>query len=410
MEDVGTSANNIIQLDSNSKIPAVDGSLLTNMASALSGSSDPTISTNPSGGVGTKYKNTTDGEIFICTDATAGANVWTNVGEGSTLSNFPYTRGGTQYAFFAGGLKHNPVNSTANTIERMAYASSSNCTDVGNLVAYNRYGMAPSSSTTHGYTMGGDRHTVGNSNSGSAPANNIEKFQFAASSNATDIGDLTEAKASQGRGNLSSATFGYSAGGYVPALSGRTTKLEKLSFSTDGNSTDIADMVRAVSSTQNCSAEIYGYTCGGYSSGSHDTISKFSFSTDSNATDVGNILEVNNVGAGASGPDYGYIVGGHSGPYQLKIQKFSYSSDGNSVEVGNLFSAAGNPTNATDTGSATTSSSTTHGYRCGASGSSPLPTGIDRWSFSSDGNATDVGDVIQDGSGGGRQEGAGFDD
>ena len=29
MEDVGTSANKLIQLDSNAKIPAVDGSLLT---------------------------------------------------------------------------------------------------------------------------------------------------------------------------------------------------------------------------------------------------------------------------------------------------------------------------------------------------------------------------------------------
>ena len=82
MEDVGTSANQLIQLDSNGKIPAVDGSLVTGVTSGVSGSSDPTISTNPSGGVGTKFKNTTDGEIFICTDATAGANIWTNVGEG----------------------------------------------------------------------------------------------------------------------------------------------------------------------------------------------------------------------------------------------------------------------------------------------------------------------------------------
>ena len=74
MEDVGTSANQLVQLDSNAKIPAVDGSLLTNMSSVLSGSSDPTISTNP-GTVGTKYKNTTSGEMYICTDATAGANV-----------------------------------------------------------------------------------------------------------------------------------------------------------------------------------------------------------------------------------------------------------------------------------------------------------------------------------------------
>ena len=81
MEDVGTSANQLVQLDSNAKIPAVDGSLLPGLG-GLSGSSAPTISTNP-GTVGTKYTNPPDGEIFICTDATAGANVWKNVGAGS---------------------------------------------------------------------------------------------------------------------------------------------------------------------------------------------------------------------------------------------------------------------------------------------------------------------------------------
>jgi hypothetical protein len=46
-------------------------------------SSDPTISTNPAGGVGTVWANTTSGEMYICTTATAGANVWTNVGPGT---------------------------------------------------------------------------------------------------------------------------------------------------------------------------------------------------------------------------------------------------------------------------------------------------------------------------------------
>ena len=46
-------------------------------------SSDPTVSTNPAGGVGTVFLNTTSGEMYSCTDATAGANVWVNTGEGS---------------------------------------------------------------------------------------------------------------------------------------------------------------------------------------------------------------------------------------------------------------------------------------------------------------------------------------
>ena len=91
LEDVGTSANNIIQLDSNGKIPAVDGSLLTGTDTALSASSDPTISTNPTNGVGTKYRNTTSGEVYICTDATAGKNAWINVGGGIADIAVSYT-------------------------------------------------------------------------------------------------------------------------------------------------------------------------------------------------------------------------------------------------------------------------------------------------------------------------------
>ena len=75
--DTGTSANQIVKLDGSAKIPAVDGSQLTNLPSpVLSGSSNPTVSTNPSGGVGTLYVNTETGSIYACKDATTNANIW----------------------------------------------------------------------------------------------------------------------------------------------------------------------------------------------------------------------------------------------------------------------------------------------------------------------------------------------
>ena len=133
MEDVGTSANKLIQLDSNGKIPAVDGSLLTGMNSALSGASDPTISTNPSGGVGTKYKNTTSGEVYICTDATAGANVWTNVGAGSgDVSPIAWT--GSR-GLIVGGWTNTPSSANLNTIEYITIATTGNAADFGDLTS-----------------------------------------------------------------------------------------------------------------------------------------------------------------------------------------------------------------------------------------------------------------------------------
>ena len=65
-------------------LPAVDGSALTNIPSSVTkNASDPAIDTNPSGGVGTLWANTTNGEMFVLTDATTDENVWTNVGSGS---------------------------------------------------------------------------------------------------------------------------------------------------------------------------------------------------------------------------------------------------------------------------------------------------------------------------------------
>ena len=39
------------------------------------GSSNPTVSTNPDT-LGDRFINTTSGELFVCTDVTAGDNVW----------------------------------------------------------------------------------------------------------------------------------------------------------------------------------------------------------------------------------------------------------------------------------------------------------------------------------------------
>ena len=79
LEDVNNNSG-LVQLDSNAKIPACSAAAVTNLPSITKSSSDPTASTNPSGGVGTVYQNTTSGDMFVCTDATAGANVWKNVG------------------------------------------------------------------------------------------------------------------------------------------------------------------------------------------------------------------------------------------------------------------------------------------------------------------------------------------
>ncbi len=50
--------------------------------------SDPTVSTNPT--LGSLWLNSTSGDVYVCTDATAGANVWTNA-NGVPSQNVPPT-------------------------------------------------------------------------------------------------------------------------------------------------------------------------------------------------------------------------------------------------------------------------------------------------------------------------------
>ena len=64
-------------------MPAIDGSNLTGISSFTKNANDPAANTNPAGGVGTIWANTTSGELYVLTDATTDANVWTNVGGGT---------------------------------------------------------------------------------------------------------------------------------------------------------------------------------------------------------------------------------------------------------------------------------------------------------------------------------------
>jgi hypothetical protein len=61
----------------------LNGASLTNIRSTVKQSGSPSTSTNPAGGVGTTWVDTTNGNIWCCTDDTENANIWYNIGEGS---------------------------------------------------------------------------------------------------------------------------------------------------------------------------------------------------------------------------------------------------------------------------------------------------------------------------------------
>ena len=160
--------------------------------------SDPTITTNST--LGTQWANSTSGEFYICTDATADANVWTNVGSGSGDIH-PYTFQGTVSGYTCGGYTGSSTD--VDVIDKFSFSSDANATDVGDLTVIN-WGPSGQTSFTHGYTAGGGRYT-------GSVSNVIDKFSFSSDGNASDVGDLTAAR--KRLGGQSSSTYGYASGG-----------------------------------------------------------------------------------------------------------------------------------------------------------------------------------------------------
>ncbi|SVC15865.1 uncharacterized protein METZ01_LOCUS268719, partial [marine metagenome] len=376
--------NKLLAYDGSGNLPAVDGSQITNVSTATSSASDPTISTNPSGGVGTEWQNTTSGEVYICTDATAGANVWTNIGAGSG-DIVPFHAWGSNYGFASGGSQW-PANTPVNIIEKYSFTSNGNATDHGDLFVTRHY-VSGNSSTTHGYTTGGS------TTSNSAASDVIDKFTFVSSGNATDVGDLNHVVFLTA--NQSSTTHGYVCGGDGSSNTPNYNNIRKFSFSSGTqNTSDIADLTQARSRFSGCSSTTHGYSVGGSISTSwtrYNIIDKFPFATDSNATDVGDLPATSSALTSTQSQTYGYNFGrydasGVGGAGEDMIDKFSFSSDGNTSDVGDLTVGRTN---------ASATASTTHGYCHGGyqSDGDPQYDVIDRVSFSSDGDATDVGDL-----------------
>jgi hypothetical protein len=226
-----------------------------------------------------------------------------------------------------------------------------------------------------------------------ANINTIQKFLFAVDTNATDVSDLTLSR-SQAAGS-SSTTSGYNSGGRPGPSPGPTNTIDKFSFATKANATNVGDLLSGgVYGPAGQSSSVNGYVSGGYTIPTTNTIQKFPFATDTNTTDVGDITAVRARGAGISSLTSGYNAGG---VFTNTIDKFPFASDTNATDVGDLTYTSNFLVG---------QSSTTHGYTSGGYG--PPPTNalnniINKFPFTNDTNATDIGDLTSVKSGGAGQ-------
>ena len=186
-------------------------------------------------------------------------------------------------------------------------------------------------------------------------------------------------------------SYGYSSGGTIPwapapSLNGSLLTIDKFDFASDGNAISAGTLASRAHGGAGTSSSTTGYHSGGASKYPNGTdiyetnnIRKFTFATDTSAADAGTLTVARLNTAGQSSATYGYTTGGMLGTspltYYLTIDKFSFTSDGNATSVGNAHAINYNYAG---------QQSTEYGYYSGG-------LSIGKFSFATDGNGTSVG-------------------
>tara|TARA_B100001750_G_scaffold217296_1_gene202537 strand:+ start:348 stop:1784 length:1437 start_codon:yes stop_codon:yes gene_type:complete len=344
-------------------LPAIDGSALTGVGSGfMENASDPATDTNPADGLGAVWVNTTTGSIYICTDATADANVWNNVGEGSG-DVAPYYYGGDIAGFTSGGYV---PNSASNVIDQFSYTSNTTASDHGDLGTAVNNG-AGAQSSTDGYHFGG---------SAGGASNMFNKFSFASAGNATSVGTIDTSRSSVA--GYSSSTHGFYSGG-TPA---NDSAVKKFAFSNESSISAHGSLQDARYGNAATSSETHGFKMGGYPK--TVTIDKFAFASNSGATDHGDLRANRNDNTGHSDMTNGYSAGGETSSGGAAIDKFAFASNTTASGHGDLSADRKNGAGHTY--------KTTHGYVAGGTISGHVAS-IDKFAFASNTTAAGHGNL-----------------
>ena len=351
-------------------LPAISGASLTGISGGPTISAvDPAINTNPSS-VGAAWVNRTSGSVFVCTDATAGANLWHNVGNnfGLATNAFGGNGLGKTNAFTSGGYK---AGDKWNIIDRFSIPSAAICVDHGDLVIGSA-SCAGSSSLTHGYCSGGSINDP-------APYAGVCKFAFSSTTSSSVVATLNLGR--YGPAGATSATKGYVFGGI--SSGGATNEIQSFLLSNETTLADQGDLTIA----RRLSGCGHSSSTHGFASTNENNpvghVDKFSFHNSSGAADHGDLTTARVYGAATSSQTHGYVAGGNTSG--SNIDKFSFISNTNGTNVGNLTQGA----------RINLAGHSAQGYGYVAGSQTPNTAHIERWSTESDNDAVDCADLTQ---------------
>ena len=259
-----------------------------------------------------------------------------------------------------------------------------------------------------GYVCGGFLGKLGTAPNWTAAiyGRQIEKISFTTDGNATDVADILFNQR-HARGH-SSPTHGFVSGGSFPPVDtagSESDVIQRFPFASDADAVDWADLTAARLSTSTASSYSHGFTLGGTNvpGASVDTIDKFPFASQTTATDWADATTTKAGGAGCSSATYGYSLGGTEQPGSIivnVIERYPFASQVDSVDVADITLARGGCAGISSCEDAYCVAGVTVGTN--PANSAPLwdHTTIDKHSFASGGNSTDHGDLpVQSGAG-----------
>jgi hypothetical protein len=255
-----------------------------------------------------------------------------DVGDMSSARSFLAGQSSLTHGYNSGGALIGSTPGANDTIDKFPFASSSfTASDIGNL-SQSRIAVAGQSSETYGFTSGG---------SGTGPTfistNVVDSFPFSSDTNASNFGDLSAARGYVS--GQSSSTHGYTSGGDTGGDAGPVVlvnTVDKFSFATSlNNAEDVGDLSVARDQTAGNSSDSAGYVIGGsIVPGTSSTVDKFPFATNTPVTAITSLPAGRTRAAGQSSFAFGYNTT-ISSP-SASIQKFSFVTDSSFSGVGDL--------------------------------------------------------------------------
>ena len=206
-------------------------------------------------------------------------------------------------------------------------ASKGNAIDFdGNLTANRRF-VTGCSSSTRGIFMGGSEPTR---------VNTIDYIEMGTTGvNASDFGDLTEAKDCGGGGSWSNGTRGGVMGGYTSVPS-NSTKVEYVTIASTGSATDFGDTIESKHNVASASNHIRALGAGG-SPSSSNAIQFITMATLGNAVEFGFLVDgTTGMNACASGTRVVWCAGNTSPAKVNTMQYVTIATAGDAIDFGDL--------------------------------------------------------------------------